>query len=49
MNEVRGLLGEYGIILPQGVEKFRTALVHTLEAEQVKLTPAQPGVVPATV
>jgi transposase len=39
VNEMRGLLAEYGIVLPQGVAKFRKALVRTLEAEQKKLTP----------
>jgi transposase len=39
VNEMRGLLAEYGIVLPQGVAKFRQALVSTLEAEQTKLTP----------
>jgi transposase len=39
VNEMRGLLAEYGIVLPQGVAKFRQALVRTLEAEQTKLTP----------
>ena len=39
VNEMRGLLAEYGIVLPQGVTKFRQALVRTLEAEQTKLTP----------
>ena len=38
VNEMRGLLAEYGIVLPQGVAKFRQALVSTLEAEQTKLT-----------
>jgi transposase len=39
VKEMRGLLAEYGIVLPQGVAKFRKALVSTLEAEQTKLTP----------
>ena len=39
VNEMRGLLAEYGIVLPQGLAKFRQALVGTLEAEQTKLTP----------
>jgi len=39
VNEMRGLLAEYGIVLPQGVAKFRKTLVSTLEAEQTKLTP----------
>jgi transposase len=39
VNEIRGLLSEYGIVLPQGMSKFRTAVVRQLEAEQAKLTP----------
>jgi transposase len=39
VNEMRGLLAEYGIVLPYGVAKFRQALVSTLEAEQTQLTP----------
>jgi transposase len=39
VNEMRGLLAEYGIVLPHGVAKFRQALVSTLEAEHTKLTP----------
>jgi transposase len=39
INEMRGLLAEYGIVLPHGVAKFRQAFVSTLEAEQTKLTP----------
>jgi transposase len=39
INEIRGLLAEYGIVLPQGVAKFRQTLVRTLEAEQTNLTP----------
>jgi transposase len=38
MNEIRGLLGEYGIVLPKGVVKFRQALLGTLAQEQAKLT-----------
>jgi len=38
INEIRGLLNEYGIILPQGVTKFRQGLLMTLEREQAKLT-----------
>jgi len=37
MNEIRGLLSEYGIVLPKGVVKFRQALLGTLEQEQAKL------------
>ena len=39
VNEIRGLLGEYGLVLPQGMSKFRTSVVRQLEAEQAKLTP----------
>ncbi|HZC01323.1 MAG TPA: IS110 family transposase, partial [Gammaproteobacteria bacterium] len=39
VNEIRGLLHEYGIILPQGITKFRTLVVKKLEAEQAQLTP----------
>ena len=39
VNEMRGLLAEYGIVLPQGMAKFRQALMSTLEAEHTKLTP----------
>ena len=38
INEMRGWLGEYGIILPKGVTKFRQMLLSTLEKEQAKLT-----------
>jgi transposase len=39
VNEIRGLLGEYGIILPQSVTQFRHTFLATLEAERAKLTP----------
>src|ERR687888_606512 len=39
VNEIRGLLSEYGIVLPQGITKFRTLVVQKLEAEQAQLTP----------
>jgi transposase len=39
VNEIRGLLNEYGIILPQGITKFRRLIVQTLEAGQAQLTP----------
>jgi transposase len=39
VNEIRGLLSEYGMVLPQGIAKFRTSVVHQIEAEQAKLTP----------
>jgi transposase len=39
VNEMRGLLAEYGIVLPQSVTKFRRTFTATLEAERAKLTP----------
>src|SRR3989442_2436054 len=39
VNEVHGLLHEYGIVIPKGVAKFRQAVVGKLESEQDKLTP----------
>jgi transposase len=39
VNEIHGLMHEYGIVLPKGVSKFRQAVVGKLEAEQDKLTP----------
>jgi transposase len=39
VNEICGLLSEYGITLPQGITKFRTLVVSKLEAEQARLTP----------
>src|SRR5215471_4793578 len=39
VNEVHGLMHEYGIVMPKGVAKFRQAVVGKLEAEQDKLTP----------
>jgi transposase len=39
VNEMRGLLAEYGIVLPAGVNAFRNALAAKLEAEHAKLTP----------
>jgi transposase len=38
VNEIRGLLSEYGIVLPQGMTKFRTSIVRQLEDAQAKLT-----------
>jgi transposase len=38
VNEVHGLLNEYGIVVPKGVSKFRQAVVSKLEAEKDKLT-----------
>jgi transposase len=39
VDEIRGLLSEYGIVLPQRVAKLRALIVEKLEEEQVKLTP----------
>lgn len=39
INEMRGLLAEYGIVLPVGVKAFRKSVVETLDAAQAKLTP----------
>ena len=39
VKEIRGLLSEYGIIMPQGITKVRRLLVQTLEAGQAQLTP----------
>jgi transposase len=39
VNEIRGLLHEYGIVLPQGITKFRRLIVERLEADQAQLTP----------
>ena len=39
VNEVHGLLTEYGIVVPKGVSKFRQTVVSKLESEQDKLTP----------
>jgi transposase len=38
VNEMRGLLAEYGIVLPKGVNAFRKAVVEKLDAEPAKLT-----------
>jgi transposase len=38
VNEIRGLLSEYGIVLPQSLTKFRALIVSTLQNEQAKLT-----------
>jgi len=38
INEIRGLLSEYGIVLPQGATKLRQGLLPMLEQEQAKLT-----------
>jgi transposase len=38
VNEIRGLLSEYGIILPQSLTKFRALIVDKLHEKQAKLT-----------
>jgi transposase len=39
VNEIHGLLHEYGIVVPKGVSKFRQTVVGKLEADKAKLTP----------
>src|SRR5437867_11399448 len=39
VNEVHGLLHEYGMVMPKGVAKFRQAVVGKREAEKDRLTP----------
>jgi transposase len=39
INEMRGLLHEYGIIVPQGASTFRTHVLEKLATEDAKLTP----------
>lgn len=39
VNEMRGLLAEYGIVLPTGINAFRNTLAAKLEAEHAQLTP----------
>jgi transposase len=38
VNEIRGLLSEYGMVLPQSITKFRALIVSKLQNEQAKLT-----------
>ena len=38
VNEVHGLMNEYGIVIPKGVSKFRRAVVEKLEFEKDKLS-----------
>jgi transposase len=38
VNEIRGLLSEYGMVLPQSLTKFRALMVSKLQNEQAKLT-----------
>src|SRR5215216_6990520 len=39
INETRGLLQEYGIIVPQGAATFRQHVLEKLATEDAKLTP----------
>jgi transposase len=38
INEVHGLMNEYGIVIPKGVSKFHQAVVEKLESEKDTLT-----------
>jgi transposase len=38
INEVHGLMNEYGIVIPKGVSKFRQAVVEKLESDKDTLT-----------
>src|SRR5262245_45634873 len=38
VNEIRGLLNEYGVVLPQRLATFRTLIVDSLEADRANLT-----------
>ena len=38
VNEIRGLLSEYGIVLPQSITKFGALLVDTRQEDQAQLT-----------
>jgi len=40
INETRGLLHEYGIVVPQGASTFRTHVLEQLAREVTKLTPS---------
>lgn len=37
-NEIRGLLMEYGVVMPKGISHIRTGLMTVLENERAKLT-----------
>jgi transposase len=39
VNEVHGLMHEYGMVIPKGVSKFRKTVVGKLESAKDKLTP----------
>src|SRR5262245_24632046 len=43
INETRGLLLEYGIIVPQGAATFRAHVQEKLATEETKLTPHSLG------
>jgi transposase len=43
INETRGLLHEYGIIVPQGASTFRKHVLEKLATEEAKLTPQSLG------
>ena len=38
VNEIRGLLSEHGIVLPQSITKFGALLVDTRQEDQAQLT-----------
>jgi transposase len=38
INDVHGLMNEYGIVMPKGVSKFRQAVAEKLESEKDTLT-----------
>lgn len=37
-NQIRGLLGEYGVVMSQGVTKFKASVLEVLETENDELT-----------
>lgn len=37
-NEIRGFLGEYGIVMPKGIEKLRTYVEAALEKHRIRLS-----------
>ena len=38
VNQVRGLLAEFGFVLPRGIHKFRTTIPYLLEDAEINLT-----------
>lgn len=38
-NEIRGLIGEFGIVLPEGISKLRARVLEKLEEHQERLSP----------